>query len=60
VYLIAWWLLYIINQYKISSFWIRNRCSCLSNCTVQLENDGPQAKQWGDGKLQFLYNCIPG
>ncbi|KAI9557883.1 hypothetical protein GHT06_014635 [Daphnia sinensis] len=38
---------------------VNRRCSGLNNCTVQLENDEPQAKQWGDGKLQVLYNCIP-
>lgn len=36
------------------------RCSGFNNCTVQLENDEPQAKQWGNGKLRVLYNCIPG
>ncbi|KZS11422.1 Uncharacterized protein APZ42_024208 [Daphnia magna] len=38
---------------------VNRRCSGFNNCTVQLENDEPQAKQWGDGKLQVLYNCIP-
>lgn len=47
-------------MFLLSAYCRRHRCSGFNNCTVQLENDEPQAKQWGNGKLRVLYNCIPG
>jgi len=48
-----------IRRFSVQST-VNKRCGGVNTCTLMLNQDEPQAENWGNGKLHVQYYCIDG